>query len=191
MPKIAEIDVYFIRLPFVGDDYVKNGLKSIVDGALQVAEWSSWTGGKRLWSDNPRLKEVAWGCWCCTLDVFSEGTPIPWHLIVGIIIGAVLAGVIIYYVQIRPLQEALVETAKTISEVQQELTQAHEEGEIPTETYTKITRQLEEAQKKAIEVGAPNPSIDWAKYLGKALEYAPFILGVIVFITILDMLRRR
>ncbi|MEM4976160.1 MAG: hypothetical protein QXT64_02425 [Desulfurococcaceae archaeon] len=185
--KIAEIDVHFIRLPFVSDDYLKSGVKSIVDGVLWLAQQTSFTGGKRLWSENPRLREITWGFWCCTLDVYSEGTPVPWQFIAGAIVGAVVAGAIIYYVQVRPLEEAMVEISKDISDVQQELMEAYSQGLIDKDTYVKISSKLEEAQMKASQAG----STDWTKYLYKIFEYLPMILAVFLIITIVDVLRRR
>jgi len=182
LEEAAEIDVYFIRLPYVSDDYIKDGLKTICNTAFQVA------GHPQLSVGDIRLQQVNWAFWKASVDVMKPvGDPVPWALIAGIIIGAVLAGVIMYYVEIKPREENAAEATKKIEDVIAEVEKAKSEGKVDPDTASKIESMLKEAEQKAGGAGAPE---DWTKWIQPMMQMLPALLMVAVVIAVLGVMQR-
>jgi preprotein translocase subunit YajC len=178
LPKVAEIDVYFIRLPFVSDEQINDGIKKICQFAFDIFAPELVAGDVRL--------ECQWDAfWKATVDVYSRGTPIPWAFIAGFIVGAVVSGIIIYFVVIRPLKEAMVSVAKDISQVISEKEKAVEEGKLDKETAAKLNSMLSQAYQRAKEAGEEEPWEAWVKYLQPVFELLPLVLIVAIIAYVL------
>lgn len=184
--KVAKIEIDFIRLPFVADDYIKNGLIGICNGAFLVVGYSGVLEARTC-----GLKQIDWMFWRATIDVYKiEGaTPFPWAYIAGAAAGAIFTGTIIYLVRVIPLLEALQEVARDITEVMSEKHQAFEQGKIDKETADRLNAKLEEAKEKAEEAG-DDPFKDWVKYLKPIMEMLPMILAFALIATVVGMIPR-
>jgi len=181
--KVAEIDIYFIRLPGVSDDYIKNGLIQICNGVFSIAE-------PNLEAKSVTLKQVNWMFWCGTVDVYQKEQSTPWAFIAGAIIGAVLAGIIIYWVVVRPLKETMVSVSKKISDVEAEIDQAVTEGKIDQETANKLKSMLESARTEAEKAGE-DWLYDWVKYLKPVIEILPLVVVLAIISAIVGIIPRR
>lgn len=187
LEKVAEIDISFIRLPLISDDYIKNGLITICNDAF----WTFGYGGV-LMAKKVRLKQFNWACWVGTVEVYKPvgATPFPWALIAGFILGAILAGVIIYFVVVRPLKEVLQEVARDIGDVIAEKEEALAEGLIDVDVAAKLNEMLEEAKEKSEDAGE-DWMYDWMKWLEPLVKALPVILGVVLLIAVIGLIPRR
>jgi len=194
--KVADVEIHFIRLPFVSDDFIKQGCETIVNGALWMAEKLSLTEGKHLWTakEDIELKQIDWARWVAICPVYSEGTPIPWAFIAGLIVGAVVAGIIIYFVQVRPLKETLVNVSKRIDQVISEIEDAKQRGEIPPEKADQLINELRGASEEARRAGE-DPFYEWTKYFEPVVKAIPtilmFALAIVIVSAVVGLIQRR
>jgi hypothetical protein len=193
--KVAEMDVYGIRWPFSADSEIMTTIVNVIDTA------SVQKGQPTLKAQNPRLHEETWAFWKCTVDIVDTSipsgkttgiqyfipalllTPAFWLALIILILGMMLGYLIgkwwTYRTVVRPLEEALQEVVRDVDEIIAMKEEALAAGQIDADFAAELDTKLEGAKKKADEAGA-NPSYDWVDYLGKALEYIPWIIGGVV-----------
>jgi len=192
--KLGTLEVHFIRLPGVSDDYIKNGLTNLINGVLYTTEIPG-----SVWVENPRLSKIDDLRWICTFDLVGYETKVVQMggigkvaaLIAGLVIGIILAGVIIYWVKVVPLEAALEEVSKTISEVEDEIDRAVKEGLIDEETAEELKDMLGEAREKARAAGEPEWWEQWVKYFEPVFKVAPMFIMLIFLLILLSYLPRR
>lgn len=186
--KVAEIDIDFVRLPGVGDNTIKDGSVALCNDVFWLTGFSGV-----LEAFNPRLKRLSWWNQRCTVDVHQVGggTPFPWAaFIAGILVGVIAAGIIIYYVVVRPLKEALRDVAKDIREVMAEKEEALAEGLIDPTYAEALNAALEEAAAKAEAAGEEEWWEAWVKYLEPILKMLPMLLMFMLLITVISYMPR-
>jgi len=176
--KEAEVDIHFIRLPFVTDEQIKNGMLNLVNGVLKIF-------APKMYAKNPVLTQTSWATWKCTLEIYSTASPAPWVLIAGVILGAVLAYAIIYFVEIRPLKETLVKLSKKLVEVMNEKEKALAEGRISKDFADRLNKMLKEAEEDARRAGE-DPLRDWFKHFQPIVEFLPTFLMLILLIALIS-----
>lgn len=188
--KHAEIDVFFIRFPWATDGSITSNIVSNCNSAFALYE-------PGLRAENPRLSQVKWAFWKCTVDVIGTASPVPWPLIIGFILGVVIAGLIIYWVVVRPVKEAAQEIVMDIDSVIASKYDALARGDITQEYADQLDADLEEAKSKAEEAGK-DPLYDWVDYLKPILEiikYMPYIIagtiGIVFISTLASAIPRR
>ena len=202
--KIAEMDVYGIRAPFTTDAEIMSTIVKVSnDSFIQK-------GQPGLVTQDPRLRQEIWAFWKCTVDIVETPPPsgktmgiqyFPSPLILGaafwlalvilfmgMIIGHLIGKWWTYLVIVRPLEEALQEVVRDINEIIDSKHEALAAGLIDAEFAAELDAKLEEARDKAEEAGE-DPRYDWVDYLGKALEYVPWIVGGAVAIAALATIR--
>jgi hypothetical protein len=168
----ATVEVFLIRFPWATDGFIRDGITKIINGAggafgVRVKEGSDRVEGDKY-----------------TAVLQSKGT--PWAFIAGAIIGAVVAGAILYWVIITPLEGAKESLKKTIDEVKAEIKQAEERGDISPEEADELTAKL----KKAEEEGKPWWETIRFEEFKPIIEMAPAILTLSLVATILGMIPR-
>ncbi len=198
--KVAEIDVFFFRLPGATDEDLKQGaIETCNQGFIEK-------GQGNLSAINPRLEKVGVFGWRCTVDVIEtverdaytppvQGLdPITWgyiaYVIAGILIGWLVTKWIIYRVIVRPMEQALQDVVKSLDDI---IAQKHDNlaaGYITQEYSDELDVLLEKARDDADEAG-DDPEYDWIDFLGSLQlgKYVKWVVGGAVGLSILATVR--
>lgn len=197
--KVAEIDVYFFRLPFATDEELKQGTIDTCNQAF-IDE-----GRGDISTTNPRLKKIGVFNWISTVDVIETATvqpygppvqglldPLTWSFILiaiaGMLFGYLITKWIIYRVTVRPLLEALEEVVKSLDEIIEAKHNALAAGYITQEYSDALDAELEEARDEADEAG-DDPQYDWVDYLAQFAQYLPLLIKGVVAVAILGTIK--
>jgi len=196
--KVAEADINFFRLPFATDDELKQGTIETCKKAFDDQ------GLNNLSAINPRLRKVNDLSWISTVDIVESSTVAPrmppvqgiisWgliaYLITGIILGWLVTKWIIYWVKIKPLEEALQEVVVALDTIIDNKHDRLAAGYITQEYSDELDAQLEEARDNADDAG-DDPQMTWVDYfMGLNLgQYVPWVIGGAIALSILATIR--
>jgi len=175
--KVGELVIGFVRFIGVTNEQIINKIHETIDPELETLN---------AWIENPRFRRASPFHEELIFDIYELGSP-PLPLIAKALIAliatiAVALGilVILLYLRVIEVEKVIEEVGRDIEEIIAEKEKAIEEGLIDPAYAEELNKALEEAKRKAEDVGRT----DWWNFIKPVVELFPMLLigGILIMV---------